>query len=119
VIRALREGLPFYYAPDVDVGPPHSIFVPFLGVPAATLPMVARLARLTGARVMMAVTEMTADGYVLHLEPPLRDFPGTSVEDDTARVNREIERWVLRMPEQYLWSHRRFKTRPPGAAPLY
>jgi KDO2-lipid IV(A) lauroyltransferase len=119
VIRALREGLPFYYAPDVDVGPPHSIFVPFFGVPAATVPMAARLARMVGARVMMAVTEMTDDGWVLHLEPPLPDFPGATVEDDTRRVNEAIERWVLRMPEQYLWSHRRFKTRPDGMASLY
>ena len=118
-LRALRDGLPFYYLPDMDIGGVNSIFVPFFGVPAATLPMVSRLARSTGARVMMAVTEQTAEGYVVHLEAPWQDFPGASVEEDTARMNREIERWVLRMPEQYLWTHRRFKTRPPGAAGIY
>ncbi len=119
VLRAMKEGLPLYYLPDMDLGETNSIFVPFFGLPAATIPMVSRLARLTGARVVMAVTEMTADGYVLHLEAPWRDFPGDSVESDTARMNREIERWVLRMPDQYLWTHKRFKTRPAGATGFY
>ncbi|MEF9944415.1 MAG: lipid A biosynthesis acyltransferase, partial [Burkholderiaceae bacterium] len=119
VIRALREGLPFYYLPDMDHGIANSVFVPFFGVPAATVPMVSRLAKLTGAKVVMAVTEMTAEGYTLHFEAPWADFPSDSVEADTERMNREIERWVLRMPEQYLWTHRRFKTRPPGAVSIY
>jgi KDO2-lipid IV(A) lauroyltransferase len=119
VLRALQDGLPLYYLPDMDLGETNSIFVPFFGVPAATIPMVSRLARASGARVVMAVTEMTDDGYVLHIEPPWSGFPGPSVEEDTARMNREIERWVRRLPDQYLWTHKRFKTRPPGAAPLY
>jgi Kdo2-lipid IVA lauroyltransferase/acyltransferase len=118
-VRAMKEGLPFYYLPDMDNGPVNSIFVPFFGVPAATLPMVSRLARMSGAKVVMAVTEMTPDGYVLHFESPWADFPSDSVEADTARVNAAIERWVLRMPEQYLWTHKRFKTRPPGARTIY
>jgi len=119
VLRAMKAGLPFYYLPDMDNGATNSIFVPFFGVPAATIPMVSRLARLNGAKVVMAVTEMTDDGYVLHFDAPWRDFPGASVEDDTVRMNREIERWVQRLPDQYLWTHKRFKTRPPGAPPLY
>ncbi len=119
VIRSVKEGLPLYYLPDMDLGAANSIFVPFFGVPSATIPMVPRIARIIGARVMMAVTEMTADGYVLHFEAPWSDFPGDSIEADTARMNREIERWVLRMPEQYLWTHRRFKTRPAGQPSVY
>lgn len=119
VIRSMRDGLPLYYLPDMDLGTTNSIFVPFFGVAAATIPMVSRLARITGARVMMAVTEMTADGYVLHFEAPWTDFPGESIAADTARMNREIERWVIRMPEQYLWTHRRFKTRPAGEPSVY
>ncbi|HUN91484.1 MAG TPA: lipid A biosynthesis acyltransferase [Burkholderiaceae bacterium] len=118
-LRAMRDGLPFYYLPDMDHGPANSIFAPFFGVQAATIPMVSRLARIAGARVVLAVTEMTDDGYVLHLEEPWADFPGSSIELDTARMNREIERWVRRIPDQYLWTHRRFKTRPPGEAPFY
>ncbi len=119
VIRAVRDGFPLYYLPDMDLGPANSIFVPFFGVPTATIPMVSRIARMTGAKVMMAVTEMTNEGYVLHFEKPWQDFPGLSVEDDTARMNRELERWVLRMPEQYFWTHKRFKTRPDGEPSIY
>jgi KDO2-lipid IV(A) lauroyltransferase len=118
-IRAMKEGLPFYYLPDQDYGPQHSIFVPFFGTPAATIPMVARLAKIAGAKVVMAVSEMTPEGYVLHLEAPWQDFPTEDAEEDTARMNHEIERWVERLPDQYLWTHRRFKSRPPGAAPVY
>jgi KDO2-lipid IV(A) lauroyltransferase len=118
-IRAMRDGLPFYYLPDMDHGPTHSIFAPFFGVAAATIPMVSRLARLTDAQVVLAVTEMTAAGYVLHLEAPWADFPGASIEDDTVRMNREIECWARRLPDQYLWTHRRFKTRPAGQPKIY
>jgi len=118
-LRAMRGGIPFYYLPDMDLGAEHSIFVPFFGVPAATIPMVSRLARIAGAQVVLAVTEQTQDGYVVHLEEPWADFPGASVEEDTTRMNRAIERWVARLPDQYLWTHRRFKTRPPGAPSIY
>jgi len=118
-IRAMKDGLPFYYLPDQDYGAQHSIFVPFFGTPAATIPMVARLAKITGAKVVLAVSEMTARGYVLHLEPPWGDFPSGDVEADTARMNREIERWVERLPDQYLWTHRRFKSRPSGVPSVY
>jgi len=119
VLRAMKQGLPLYYLPDMDLGATNSIFVPFFGVQAATIPMVSRLARLINAKVVMAVTQMTDDGYVLNFEAPWRDFPGASVEEDTALMNREIERWVLRLPDQYLWTHKRFKTRPPGSRSIY
>ncbi|HVF16450.1 MAG TPA: hypothetical protein VNA21_06045, partial [Steroidobacteraceae bacterium] len=119
VMRSVKNGLPLYYLPDMDLGATNSIFVPFFGIPAATIPMVPRIARIVGARVMMAVTEMTDDGYVLHFEPPWADFPGESIEADTTRMNGEIERWVSRMPDQYMWTHRRFKTRAPGLASVY
>lgn len=119
VIRTVKQGVPLYYLPDADLGAANSVFVPFFGIQAATITMVSRIARITGAQVMMAVTEMTDDGYALHFEPPWSDFPGDSIEADTARMNREIERWVRKMPEQYLWAHRRFKTRPAGQPDLY
>jgi KDO2-lipid IV(A) lauroyltransferase len=118
-VRALKQGLPFYYLPDQDPGERNGVFVPFFGIEAATLPMVARLAEMTGAKVMMCVTEITADGYVLHLEPPWRGYPSGDAVADTARMNAEIERWVRRLPDQYLWTHKRFKTRPAGAPSLY
>ena len=118
-VRALKSGLPMYYLPDMDNGVHNSIFVPFFGVAAATLPMLSRLAGLTGAKVVTVVAEMTDDGYVIHWSDPWEDFPTKSVEADTERMNREIESWVRRFPSQYLWTHRRFKTRQPGAPSIY
>jgi KDO2-lipid IV(A) lauroyltransferase len=119
VIKAIKQGLPFYYLPDMDFGPEDSIFVPFFGVPAATIPGVSRLARLTGARVIACVTRQVADGYEVEITPAWDNFPGESVEADTELVNRFIESQVLHMPEQYFWLHKRFKTRPPGEQRFY
>ncbi|MDR3158383.1 MAG: lipid A biosynthesis acyltransferase [Zoogloeaceae bacterium] len=118
-LKAMRQGLPFYYLPDMDFGRRESIFVPFFGVPAATITGVSRLARAAGAKVVPCVARLTAKGYAIDLLPPLEDFPGESVEADTLRINRFIETQVASMPEQYYWLHRRFKTRPPGAAEFY
>lgn len=119
IVKAMKDGYPFYYLPDMDFGPKESIFVPFFGVPAATIPGVARLVRLTGAKVVTCVTRQTPAGYVVEVSPPWQGFPGESVEADTEFVNRFIEGQVLRMPEQYFWLHKRFKTRPPGEQRFY
>jgi KDO2-lipid IV(A) lauroyltransferase len=118
-IKALKEGFPFYYLPDMDFGPKESIFVPFFGVPAATITGVSRLARLTGAQVVPCITRQTGYGYEVELLPAWENYPGESVEADTAFMNRFIESQVLRMPEQYFWLHKRFKTRPPGEQRFY
>lgn len=118
-LAAIREGRPFYYLPDLDYGPRGALFVPFFGVAAATTPGLARLARLTGAAVLPCVTRMQRDGYVLTIEPAWDNFPTADVAADTRRMNAYIERRVLEMPEQYLWMHKRFKTRPPGEARFY
>jgi KDO2-lipid IV(A) lauroyltransferase len=119
VVRALKDGRAFYYLPDQDPGERNGVFVPFFGINTATLPMVPRLAKMAGAKVVMGVTEMIADGYVFHVEPPLADYPSGDVEADTARMNAEIERWARRLPDQYLWTHKRFKTRPEGQPAVY
>jgi KDO2-lipid IV(A) lauroyltransferase len=119
IIKAIKQGLPFYYLPDMDFGPEDSIFVPFFGVQAATIPGVSRLARLTGAKVVACITRQVADGYEVEVTPAWDNFPGESVEADTEMVNRFIESQVLRMPEQYFWLHKRFKTRPPGEQRFY
>jgi KDO2-lipid IV(A) lauroyltransferase len=97
------------------------VFVPFFGVPAATVPGLSRIAKLAGAKVLPCVTRMlpAGAGYVVRIEPPWEDFPTADVEADTRRMNAYIEKVVGEIPEQYLWSHRRFKTRPPGEAPFY
>jgi KDO2-lipid IV(A) lauroyltransferase len=95
--------------------------VPFFGVPAATVPVLSRIAKLTGARIIPIVIRQLpgAGGYVARFYPAWDDFPGGDVEADTRRMNAFIEARILEMPEQYLWTHRRFKTRPPGAAAVY
>ena len=118
VIRAIREGLPFYYLPDMDHGRKNSIFVPFFGVQAATLPMVSRLAKLTRAKVLWCISEMTDEGYVAHLRE-IPNFPTADYVADTVRINEELEAWIRKYPDQYLWTHRRFKTRPEGEPSVY
>ena len=120
-LSAMRAGRPFYYLPDQDYGPKDALFVPFFGVPAATVPGLARLARIAGARVVPCVTRMLpgSGGYALGIEPPWENFPSGDDAADTRRMNAYIERRVLEMPEQYFWMHKRFKTRPAGEARFY
>jgi KDO2-lipid IV(A) lauroyltransferase len=118
-VRHLRAGLPFYFLPDIDLGPRDAVFVPFFGVPAATVTATARLAQLTGAAVLPFVTRMTSDGYVGRFYPSWTHGPDDDLEEATRRMNAFIEARVLEMPAQYLWSHKRFKTRPPGAPAVY
>jgi Kdo2-lipid IVA lauroyltransferase/acyltransferase len=121
VIKAVRRGIPFYYLPDMDFGSKDSVFVPFFGVPAATITGLSRIARLSGAVVVPAVTRQLpgAAGYVLTYYPAWRDFPSDDVAADARRMNAFIEERVLEMPEQYYWLHKRFKTRPEGEAKFY
>lgn len=119
IVKSMKDGYPFYYLPDMDFGRKESIFVPFFGVPAATIPALSRLVRLTGAQVVPCIARMVPDGYEVEVMAPWDNFPGDSVEADTEFMNRFIENQVLRMPEQYYWVHRRFKTRPPGEQKVY
>ena len=119
VIRAMNKGLPFYYLPDMDHGRKNSIFIPFFGVPAATVPMACRLAKLTRAKVCMCIAEMTDEGYTVHISPVWENYPTDDVEADTRHITAELEKWILKLPDQYLWSHRRFKTRPEGEPSVY
>jgi KDO2-lipid IV(A) lauroyltransferase len=118
-IRMMRDGVPFYFLPDMDLGPRDSVFVPFFGVPAATVTSLARLAQMTRAVVVPCVTEMTDDGYVARLYPAWENYPGDDLMAATTRMNQFIEARALEMPAQYLWTHKRFKTRPPGERSFY
>lgn len=121
LVRSIRGGRLFYYLPDQDPGPKKGLFVPFFGVQAATYPMLSRFARLSGAVVIPCLTEQLdrGQGWRIHLLPPIEGFPGTDEEADTARMNTVIEAAIARMPPQYFWVHKRFKTRPPGEASVY
>jgi len=120
-LAALKEGIPFYYLPDLDYGPRDAIFVPFFGVPAATITGLSRMVRLAEAHVLPCVTRMLPGGagYEVRCMPVWEDFPSGDDSADARRLNTFVEDCVREMPEQYFWTHKRFKTRPPGEAKWY
>ncbi len=119
-VRYLRSGGTVWYAPDQDMRSKESVFVPFFGVPAATITATHHLARLGHAVVIPFFhRRLPHGGYAMRLGAPLADLPGGDVAEDTARVNGCIEQMVREAPEQYLWVHKRFKTRPPGSTAVY
>jgi KDO2-lipid IV(A) lauroyltransferase len=119
-IEIINSGTLYYYLPDLDYGPNRSVFVPFFGVPAATVTGLAYIARTTGAAVVPCVTRMLpGGGYVARLFPAWTGFPSGDDHADARRMMAFIEERVLEMPEQYFWLHKRFKTRPPGEARFY
>lgn len=121
IIKGMREGMPFIYPPDQDQGVKDGVFVPFFGVPAATMTSVSRIAQMTGARVVPGITRVLPGGagYVLTFYPAWENFPSGDAALDARRMNEFIEQRILEMPEQYFWLHKRFKTRPEGAAKFY
>ncbi|HWP11553.1 MAG TPA: lipid A biosynthesis acyltransferase [Ramlibacter sp.] len=119
IVSALRRGEPLYLLPDMNFGPEESIFVPFYGVEAATVPSLSRFARLGRAKVVPVVTRMTREGYEVRVLPAWEDFPSDDVTGDTALMNQRLQGYIDTMPDQYYWVHKRFKTRPAGMPPVY
>ncbi|MCY1405349.1 Lipid A biosynthesis lauroyltransferase [compost metagenome] len=121
MLKLLRAGRAIWYAPDQDYGAKQSIFVPLFGIEAATVTATSKFARLGKARVIPFTQQRLADGsgYRLVIHAPLEGFPGESEEADCLRINQWVEASIRECPEQYLWAHRRFKSRPPGAPKLY
>jgi Kdo2-lipid IVA lauroyltransferase/acyltransferase len=121
LFRAIRRGDAFFNLPDMDFGERDAAFVPFFGVPAATLLAPSRLARALDMVVQPVIAETLPGGagYRVRFMPPWRDFPSDDAVADTTAMNAWIETEIRRRPAQYLWVHKRFKTRPPGDAPLY
>ncbi len=120
-VKYLRGGGTLWYAPDQDMRSKEVVFAPFFGVAAATITATHHLARMSGAVVIPFFHRRLphGEGYALRLEAPLENFPGPDVLADTARVNACIEQMVRAAPEQYLWVHKRFKTRPAGDREIY
>ena len=121
VVRAIRKGQAFFNPCDMDFGLRDAAFVPFFGQQAATLLAPSRLARSMNMVVQPVVGEILpgGQGYVVRFLPPWTDWPTDDPVADAARMNRFIEEQIRGCPAQYLWVHRRFKTRPPGEPPLY
>jgi len=119
IVAALRAGQPLYLLPDMNFGPNESVFVPFYGVSACTVPSLSRFARLGRAKVLPVVTRMTAEGYDVEVMPAWENFPTDDALQDTARMNALLQSYIDTMPEQYYWVHKRFKDRPPGEPSVY
>ena len=121
LVRAIRRGDAFLNLPDMDFGTRDAAFVPFFGVEATTLLAPSRMARALDMVVQPVVAEILPGGagYRVRYEEPWTDFPTEDAVADAARMNRWIESEIRRNPAQYLWVHRRFKTRPPGEPSLY
>lgn len=121
VVRRIKSGHAVWYSPDQDFGRSVSVFAPFFGINAATIKLTAKIARMTGAPVMPLMFHRNDDNrtYTLEYLPALENFPSGDDVADATQVNEFIEQAIRRHPEQYLWLHRRFKTRPRGEASLY
>jgi KDO2-lipid IV(A) lauroyltransferase len=121
IIRAMRAGLPFIMLPDMDFGLRDAEFVPFFGVPAATLTATARIAAATQANVIPMTTTFLPNyqGWKTTFYPAWENYPGDDISLAARRMNAFIEQRVLEAPAEYFWAHKRFKTRPAGAPDVY
>jgi Kdo2-lipid IVA lauroyltransferase/acyltransferase len=121
ITRRLREGRTIWYAADQDYGRKHSVFAPFFGQQAAAIRATSRLARLNGSPVLVIshFHDAATMTWSLHISPVLDGFPSGDDVADATRINALIEHEIRRHPEQYLWVHRRFKTRPAGEVRPY
>ncbi|MFL9870125.1 lipid A biosynthesis lauroyl acyltransferase [Paraburkholderia megapolitana] len=121
VLRWLRERKPVMLGADMDYGMRNSTFVPFFGVQACTLTAVGRFAKVGRAQVLPFIGEVLPNykGYRLRVFKPWENYPTGDDEADARYMNAFLEEQILRMPEQYYWVHKRFKTRPPGEPGFY
>jgi KDO2-lipid IV(A) lauroyltransferase len=119
LVAALRQGDLLYLLPDMSFGLSESVFVPFYGISAATVPSLSRFARLGRAQVVPVITRLTPQGYEVEVQPAWKDFPTDDALADTARMNLQLQTYIDAMPDQYYWVHKRFKTQPPGQTAPY
>ncbi|MEZ5536114.1 MAG: LpxL/LpxP family Kdo(2)-lipid IV(A) lauroyl/palmitoleoyl acyltransferase [Thiolinea sp.] len=112
MLQSLKQGHAVWYAQDQHFSQKNSLFVPFFGVEAATNTATSRIAGIGGAKVVPFFTVRNKNGYLLRFLPELEQFPGNSVEEDTLRINQLLEQQIREFPDQYLWTHRRFKLAP-------
>ncbi len=119
ITASVKSGVVLHLSPDMDFGSDHAEFIPFFGIPAATVTSLSRFARLSKSPVMTIANILTPQGYDVRLSGHWNDFPTSDAIADTARMNRELEALIREFPAQYYWVHKRLKTRPPGEPPIY
>ena len=119
IIKAINNSLPIWYAPDQDLGRNNSIFAPLFGIQTATASATSRLAKNNNTRVIPYSFFRTKHGYEMSFDKPLKNYPSGDAIKDASETNQILEKQILKNPEQYLWIHRRFKTRPEGEENFY
>ena len=119
IIKAINNSLPIWYAPDQDLGQNNSVFAPLFGIQTATASATSRLAKNNKTRVIPYSFIRTSKGYEMSFEESLKDYPSNDPIIDATTTNKILEKQINKAPEQYLWIHRRFKTRPEGAENFY
>ena len=119
IIKAINNSLPIWYAPDQDLGRKNSVFAPLFGIQTATALATSRLAKNNNTRVIPYSFVRTKHGYEMSFDKPLKNYPSGDAIKDASETNQILEKQILKNPEQYLWIHRRFKTRPEGEENFY
>ncbi len=121
MLKGIKDLIPTWYAPDQDFGAERNVFAPFFGIKTATITASSRLAKSSGAAMLPYFPERKKDGsgYILHIGKPLEHFPGNDDLADATTINQSIEHFARQFPEQYMWIHKRFKTRPKGEQAIY
>ena len=119
ILKAINNSLPIWYAPDQDLGKNNSIFAPLFGIQTATASATSRLAKNNKTRVIPYSFIRTRHGYEMSFDKPLKNYPTNDAIKDASKTNQILEKQILKNPEQYLWIHRRFKTRPDGEENFY
>jgi KDO2-lipid IV(A) lauroyltransferase len=121
IVKRLRAGKTVWYSPDQDFGRKHIVFAPFFGVNAATITAPARLLAMGNAKAVGAsfYRDNVSNQYRLTFHSIDPSFPSGDDFQDSLLINRLLEDWIRQQPDQYMWVHRRFKTRPEGESSLY
>lgn len=119
MLKAIKNKLPICYGPDQDLGVKNCVFAPFFNIQTATVTATARLAKGDNTVVIPYYFVRTESGYTMTFEPPIENYPDANAENSATITNQILETQILKNPEQYLWIHKRFKTRPEGEASFY
>lgn len=119
MIKAIKNALPIWYAPDQDLGTKGTVFAPLFGIQAATISATSRLAKGDNTAVIPYSFIRTDEGYKMSFSAPLENYPSGDLVQDATQTNQILEAQIRKNPEQYLWIHRRFKTRPKGEENFY
>jgi len=119
MLKAIKNKTPIWYAPDQDLGPNNSIYAPFFKIQTATISATARLAQSNNTVVLPYHFNRQGDKYIMEFQRPLKPYPTMNPLKDASKTNSILEKQILKFPDQYLWVHKRFKTRPDGESDYY